>query len=294
MEMVSAVERWVVRDLLPASGSLNLFGAPKQGKSFLALQLASAIADPDTQDFLGFPVLTHGKVFFLQVDTPRGEWQSRLTSLQTEGKLRFDDVYIADMESVTSFPFEIMGAGGKELRTACNELQPVAVFVDTLREIHGGEENDATYMKHVIAALTVAVRPAALVALSHAKKPQKDSNGDIRSNARGSSYIAGRMDAIAELRNGQIEIVSRTIGSTTIDLEQDPDVGVFRVKDDPLMRKAMELVGLPGVSDRERARMLVSYAKNAITLEKARWTIRHAQARTQARANGYTYAGFTG
>src|SRR6187431_1100083 len=67
-------ESAIVSNLLPLSGALNIFGAPKAGKSYLSLQLADAIGNPRMADFLGFPINVHGEVLYIQIDTPRNLW----------------------------------------------------------------------------------------------------------------------------------------------------------------------------------------------------------------------------
>jgi hypothetical protein len=123
-------------------GLLNIFGHPKQGKSFLSLQFADAVSNPDVHSILGFPVKTHGPVLYLQLDTPRGLWTDRYEGSFRAAGVRLSGVLSADSLMVP-YPYDILAEGGDWLRAACEYHKPVVVIVDTLREIHGGDENDA-------------------------------------------------------------------------------------------------------------------------------------------------------
>jgi RecA-family ATPase len=68
---------WLIDKLVPSGGLMNLYGKPKLGKSYGALGIAHAIANESVDSFLGHQVVKHGKVVYLQVDTPRSEWAQR-------------------------------------------------------------------------------------------------------------------------------------------------------------------------------------------------------------------------
>jgi hypothetical protein len=225
---------WIIEDLLPIGGGLlNVFGQPKKGKSYLALQLAAAIADPQQDVVLGFPVQTHGPVAYLQIDTPRALWAERLENLTALG-MCFDNVMMADQELVP-YPFNILGEGFGWLQQNLKLIAPfpVAVVVDTLREIHGGEENDSGHMRNVVNLMVEAVRPASLILLSHARKEFGDaSNGSLMSDNRGSSYVPGRMDCVLKVNDTSLQFQGRTVGESRVVVKRDPESGLFVVSDD--------------------------------------------------------------
>src|SRR3990167_8030799 len=76
---------WVLKPLIPISGKGLLYSPAKVGKSSLAIQLAQAVSG-DAQDFLGFPVVTHGRVLYIQIDTPRATWADRFVTPRKKGK----------------------------------------------------------------------------------------------------------------------------------------------------------------------------------------------------------------
>ena len=236
---------WVVEDLLPVGGLLNIFGQPKKGKSFLSLQLAQAIADPYETEVLGFPILRHGPVAYLQLDTPRGLWAERLDLLGRQGN-PFNGVHFADTELVP-YPFNIMGEGYGWLQQNLRQITPypLVLIVDTLREAHAGDENDSGTMRNVINLLVEAARPAAIIALTHARKEwangdQLSTGSDLMSANRGSSYVAGRMDCVLKVNDNSVEYQGRTVGEARLIIKRE-ESGFFVVTDD-FDRTARDLV----------------------------------------------------
>ena len=61
IDLPSAAAPWVVDPILPSGGLLNLYGAPKTGKSFGVIQLAHAISSGE-KEWMGYPIRQHGPV----------------------------------------------------------------------------------------------------------------------------------------------------------------------------------------------------------------------------------------
>src|SRR3990167_6684502 len=78
-------ENWLLRPLLPVGGSMILYGDPKVGKSYAALQLAVALTGDGPDEWLGFPTGQAGPVVYVHLDTPRSLWAERLEELKREG-----------------------------------------------------------------------------------------------------------------------------------------------------------------------------------------------------------------
>src|SRR5688572_32876186 len=104
LKLPRAKETWLVDPILPTSGALLLYGDPKVGKSFAALQLAAALASPSVEESFGFPVKTHGPVVYVQLDTPRSLWAERLEEVRESG-VNTDSIHFADRETLDCFPF---------------------------------------------------------------------------------------------------------------------------------------------------------------------------------------------
>jgi RecA-family ATPase len=230
---------WIVHNLLPASGLLNIYGPPKGGKSYAALQLAYAVAGVD-EDWFGFDIEQHGPVLYLQLDTPRSLWQARLfDDFLTSAGLDGSRVHIADRD-IAPFPFDILRAdsGGRWLTDTCKTLAPVVVIIDTLRECSQANENDSGEMKNVINGLVATIAPAACVLVSHSKKdnmtiPAAERDQLMHDN-RGSSYVAGRMDGVIKITEKSFHFQSRTCEKGKKAIERDHTSHLWHLKYDEI------------------------------------------------------------
>lgn len=182
---------------------------------------------------------------YLQIDTPREEWSQRI------GRLTFTEpqpheLFIADMWQVPQFPFDVLDPqkiGMGWLRDQIAAVNPVVTIIDTLREVHGGDENDSTVMRNVIANLVAACRPSAIVLLSHARKDSiltANGDDDMMDQGRGSSYVAGRMDVIIKLTAKRMMFKGRATGQQIEVIRQNEATGLIEIEpstDDAAMAK---------------------------------------------------------
>ena len=259
---------WLVKGVVPRGGSVNLFGKPKLGKSFAALQLASLLSNPESTDWLGFPILEHGPVAYLQVDTPRGLWKARVEELQLLG-FSFKEVYFADGMDAP-YPFNIMADGFPWMQDALEHMgneagehvTPLLVVVDTLRDVHAGAEDDSAHVKNVVTQIRAAVGWAsAILIVSHARKGGTAGGfpgyqPDIRDENRGSGALAGTVDTIVWQQEKQIQVIGRGIEHAVIGVKQDPDTKLIELAD-PFLQDGLRLLALhPGLPERELARRL--------------------------------------
>lgn len=213
---------WIVKGLVPIGGLVNLYGQPKTGKSFAAIGLAHAVAtgapfwlDPK------FEVVKKGPVAFLQLDTPRGAWAARLAVLEASG-LDLENVYFND-KLTAPYPFNILIPDHFNwLKKSIANINPILTFVDTIREAHGGDENDSTVMKNVVSQLVAATQPSALTLVSHSRKENKMNGDDLMNDARGSSYMSGRMDTVLKLTPKFFMYRGRALEDGKLKVKQDP------------------------------------------------------------------------
>lgn len=213
-------DTWLIKPLIPSGGAVLLYGDPKVGKSFAALQLALSLRTGD--DWLGFPVTHKGRVVYVQLDTPRSLWAERLSILKDHGA-RIDLLDLADRETLGCFPFDILNATHATLLTlALKDLDPSVVIIDTLREAHQVEENDSTTMQKVVSSLAAAVFPATLICIAHAKKPGMDGP-DLLNDNRGSGYVVGRMDTILRMTKKHLYFTGRAIEEGNVKLRRTGD-----------------------------------------------------------------------
>lgn len=200
---------WIWKGLVPNSGSALLFAEPKTGKSYVALGLAEAVADPTTREFLGQPIDQHGPVLYIQLDTPRELWRTNYVA-QTRD---IPHLYFIDREMPELPPeFDIRNASHAEwLAAEVESVQPILVVVDTLRNVHMGDENDSLVMRFVWEGLMRAIKPAATLILSHQRKPgAAGDSGSLVSTARGSSALTGAVDAILQMTKKRIKVSARS------------------------------------------------------------------------------------
>jgi len=227
-------EVWLVKPLLPVSGVAILHGAAKLGKTSLALQLAAALSG-GRDEWMGFGVIQHGVVLYLQLDTPRSTFATRFEKIIAHGYPFVDEHFrVADRECLEKYPFDILDPTHmSHLYSLVHDHHALAVIVDTLRESHSGDENSNTIMKNVIVNLVGATHPAALIIISHSRKPVPDTDKNLMADHRGASYVTDRMDAIMRLTKNRLYYGGRSIEEGDIKLlRQDVD-GVLLWEPDP-------------------------------------------------------------
>ena len=254
-----------------------LYGDPKVGKSYAAIQLALTLTGAGPSSWFGFPVQQNGRVVYVQLDTPRSLWAERLEALKASGH-PIDALDLADRETLGTWPFDILNPDHEQLlRSSLAVLKPSAVIIDTLKESNSAEENDNTAMTGAINKLISVTQPAALILVHHAKKPGEWGQDTIN-DSRGAGTTVGKMDAICRMSKKGVHFVGRGIEEGSLKLYRGDDGFWYEEESD---QRADELVwsvlGDPTLSsDRERARILAPLLGK--TEEAARSAIRRYRA----------------
>jgi hypothetical protein len=151
-------------------------------------------------------------------------------------------VLFADRETLQTFPFDILRDDHWILlKEALLPVHADAVIIDTLKESHSGDENEASQMQVVIARLEAAVKPAALILVSHARKSNPEMGYDIMNDIRGSSYLPGKMDAICRFSKSTLRVSGRAIDEQSIPIERQDD-GTWTAGEDPFESIAEDLL----------------------------------------------------
>lgn len=266
LSLPTAPETWLVEPLIPAGGLVNLYGPPKLGKSFLALDMVRSITNGDSQ-WLNFSIPTPGHVLYLQLDTPRSLWIDRFNKLKEAGvAFTNEKFHVADIGQ-TPYPFVInTAAAASWLRKECDRIKPVLVVVDTTREAHNGNENDSEHMQKVISSLVLASRPAACLLISHSRKMQltagEPSEASLMDDNRGSGYISGRVDTIIQLRGkenapkAKMVYQGRAVAHGEVKLTRSETTMLWECPVDPYTEMARSIMDVPFPSLRARARAL--------------------------------------
>lgn len=211
-------EIYLIDPLLPAGGSMLLYAKAKVGKSSLALQLMHALAG-GSKSWLGFPVTLQGRVLYLQADTPRSIWKRRLKVL-TQNGYRFcnDRARFADARSLKKTLNLSIQSHEDDLREAIDHVKndplpegatwgqtPIALIVDTLRAVHLGDENNSGDQQGFVNKMKDIAQGGAVIFIHHDNKggDQPGQNKDMRERARGSSALAGAVEALMWVMSGK-------------------------------------------------------------------------------------------
>lgn len=254
LKLPRAPEAWCVEDLLPTGGSMLLFGDPKIGKSYAALQLACCLVSGSS--WMGFQVPQPQSVVYVQLDTPRTLWALRVGKFAAHGH-PIEQVHFADKGTLNTYPFDILNPDHfKLLTTSLANIKPGVVIMDTLRESHSADENDSTEMQKAIAYLEAAIKPASMVFVAHARKSNPQFGYDLMNDNRGSNYVVGRMDAIIRFSAKTARISSRTCEEHSINLDRRDDGGWDVLRDEAAEMIDILIAANPQAPTRELARKL--------------------------------------
>ncbi len=213
-----AEPKWVVHELLPV-GLASLAGRPKVGKSWLALQLAAAVATG--QRFLDWEV-EQGPVLFIALEDPPRRLKERLAHLGVPRA--------ADMQISTDWPLLNSGPDGLyDLQQCMAEWQPRLVVIDTLarafdRRTAWNSQSAAS------SALTALLRLAhehdcCILTLDHHKKP--GAMRDVIDDIYGSTGKAAVIDTAWGLykergrRGAMLGVTGRDIEPRELAIEFD-------------------------------------------------------------------------
>lgn len=269
-------ETWLIKPLIPTSGAALLYGAPKLGKSGLAIQLAAALSGA-YDDWLGFPIVKPGPVLYLQLDQPRSTWADRFEKLKAAGLKWTENLKLADRETIGCFPCDVLRPEhARILRELVQYHKAESVIVDTLRECHSGDENDSTVSRNVIANLVSITAPAALAVVSHDRKPSAELGKDLMADHRGSGYITGRMDCILRMTRNKLYYGGRSIEEGSIKLNRISLDGtvmfdVATVQEEELMlAKVMTDQTLPSARAKARALALLLHIPEETAMSRIR------------------------
>jgi RecA-family ATPase len=181
--------RWIVDRLLPGDGWTLLVARPKTGKSLLALMLAGALQGGT---FLGRHVVEPGKVLYVQVDAPAGDWQEQVRLLP-EGRREWDTytrqhlpMYALDPANATL---------QAQLRDRIAKGSYRLVILDALEKLTKQDINTKEGCQGFIERLRI-VSPGPTLVIHHPRKPHGDNADNVIDSAAGHHYLTGDASAI--------------------------------------------------------------------------------------------------
>jgi hypothetical protein len=225
--------KWAIPGLL-AEGVTLLAGAPKIGKSWLALNVSTAVAAGGKA--LGKIDVLAGDVLYLALEDNPRRLQSRLT--QVLGK---DD---APSRLTFAVYCEALPAGGAARIADWLSAHPQArlVVVDVFARVRGAVPNanmssyDADYLAMGALKRLADQFGVAILVVHHTRKAASE---DFLDAVSGTNGLAGSADAVAVLRrnrgraDAELHVTGRDVEEAEYALNFDPKLGAWRMLDGP-------------------------------------------------------------
>jgi RecA-family ATPase len=186
---------WLVEGLLLKSGTSILGGAPKAGKSFVALDVCVAVASA-TVAAAHFQVPAACPVTLFCAEDPSPVLASRLAALARSRQIPLESLQI----EVIVEPALLLPDALPRLAATLQRSRPGLLLLDPLIRIHRSDENSAMEMAVILDGLRDLARSAktAILLVHHARKAAAGSSPG--SGLRGSSDLAAFADSNLYLR----------------------------------------------------------------------------------------------
>lgn len=251
--------RWAISGLLP-EGLALLAGKPKLGKSFLALQMAIAVATGEGRAF-DVPEIDAGDVLFCALEDSQRRLKDRLARQYPFGGTP-DRLHFA-----TSWPR--IGEGGiEELARWCDEYPETRLIIlDTWRAVKPlGTGRGSAYDEDANAAAPLLEfakgRPGlAIVVVHHVRKSEADDIFDMISGTHGLTGIFDTLMVLARHGEGaKLAAQGRDLDGYEKALERDRRTGGWIVKGDA--------VALAKTGERQELLDLLAKAEGALSLSE--------------------------
>lgn len=213
---------WAFDGFIVKGDQVMIAGAPKAGKTWLALQLALAAASGG--QFLRWKAAEPLKTLYINMEVGEHMWAKRV-ALQVggvENALPYADRFYSmnDVRSIDVLDPEARRGLAERIRRGGYEF----VVIDVLSRCHYADENDNGHMKQVLLALRVLCGDATHVVVHHSRKPPLGAEHANLGAAsiRGASSIVGEVDMAMTLvvRSGQGARYSLQIAARNV---QEPD-----------------------------------------------------------------------
>lgn len=226
-----APPRWAVPDLLP-EGLIILAGKPKAGKSWLALNLAVAVATGGVA--LGKIQVEAGEVLYLALEDSEPRLKGRIEKIMPFGDLP------ETLHLLTARDFPPLQKGGLEALDTWLTEHPQArlVIIDTLARVkpqRGKNQDSYDADTAIISDLqTISIKHRlALIVVHHTKKLATD---DFVESVSGTFGLTGAADCIAVLiRKGRMaadalfKITGRDVPDIEKALKFHSDLGAWKI-----------------------------------------------------------------
>lgn len=188
--------RWLVEDLWSSQAVGVIGGEPKCGKSFLALDIAVAVAS-GTPCLRRFNVGSAGPVLLFAAEDALHIVRERLHGIATIAGVDFDEL---DVHVITAPTVRLdLDGHRRQLRATVARVRPRLVVLDPFVRLHRCDENAAAEVAPMLANLRELQRSfeTAVLLVHHARKARHARAGQA---LRGSSEIHAWGDSNLYLR----------------------------------------------------------------------------------------------
>lgn len=187
---------WIVKDWLPRRSIALMIGKPHEGKSYLALDLAIAVATPG-QKFLKKTVTAHGSVMIVSTQDREPRLKQRLLRLcRGRGLTKKQATALPIYFHVPDRAPDLNDSADVEkLNEMIRSTHPVLVVLDLWTDFVGGKDENKP---GVVGDATAPLREmknelgCTFLAVCHTPKSQWHGGGDL--TARGSGHLEGSAD----------------------------------------------------------------------------------------------------
>ncbi len=230
--------RWAVPGII-AEGLNVLAGAPKVGKSWLALDLAVSIALGRT--VLGRVRVESGPVLYLALEDTGRRLQARLSKVLAGAAAPEALTFVIDCPPLF--------AGGSEQIAAWLEAHPDArlVIIDVFAKLRGYAPPSLSAYEADYRAVGAVKNLAdhygvAVLLISHTRKMRSD---DFLDDVSGTTGIAGAADAILVLKrargeaDGVLHVTGRDVDEAEYAMRFAADLGAWQLLDGPAVDLAL-------------------------------------------------------
>ena len=204
----AAVNRplWLIDNLWTSSAVGIIGGAPKSCKTWMALEMAVAVASGSP--CLGtFRVPSPGPVLLYAAEDSAAALRVRLESLAQHHRL---DLAMLDIHVITADSLRLDRPADQQRLDATLLLhRPVLLMLDPLVRLHAIDENAAGEIAALLGYLRVLQRKTgAAIALVHHARKNVSTNGGAGYSLRGSSDLYAWVDSFLYLRrnHGQLTL----------------------------------------------------------------------------------------
>lgn len=223
---------WAVPELMP-TGLTILAGKPKAGKSWLALQIAQAVATGGR--VLG-QVVEKGAVLYLALEDPPRRLKKRMTAQHWPTGTHADFLTLGDFADQLG---ALNANGCGRLAAAIESEKYRFVVIDTLSRAFLGDQLDVAEMTRALTPIQEAAHKhaAAILVIDHHRKGgfgEADAIGDILgSTAKGAmADTAWGLYRERGKAGARLQVVGRDVTEQTLALNFDPVTSAWQCDGD--------------------------------------------------------------